>query len=247
VSRPTRRRLRIAVIDDNQITLNGDVAALAAHPLIDVVAAVDHDEAIRWTTPEWSRLDAILVDAARPFNDDNRYRDGDHYPGVEVVTRAREFRPELLVIVLTGRFFEDGLRRRMKEAGADFFYFRDHLRTPELLHQAVLEPDTRSAGVPDVQDPDALAVLGVDDRSRINRFLAYLDTRGGFAATGRGQRRTRRNDPARAEATRAGIRAVNKTTGMPPHALHQQHPSRRQIGDLWLALAQVRERRRRAD
>lgn len=242
--RPTRQRRRVAVIDDNTISLNGDVVSLAAHPLIEVVAAVNHDDALRWSDHAWSDLDAVVVDAARPFDDDNRYRDDDHFPGVAVVTRARELRPDLLIIVVTGRFFEDGLRRRMKEAGADFFYFRDHLRTPEHLHRAVLEPDSCAAGVPDPEDPDALLALGIDDRSVVNRFIAYLDARGGLTATGRGHKRTRRDDRTRGEATNAGIRAVNKTTGTPSHARRQRNPSRRQLGDLWAALAQVRERRR---
>jgi hypothetical protein len=245
VSRPVDgdRRRRVAVVDDNTISLNGDVVSLAAHPLIDVVAAVDHVEALRWTDADWDALDAVVVDAAEPFDDDNRYRDGDHFPGVAVVDRARRARPDLLVIVVTGRFFEDGLRRRMKEAGADFFYFRDHLRDPDQLHRVVLEPETCRAGVPDVDDPDALAALGVDDRSLVNRFIAYLDGRGGMVATGRGHKRSRRDDRTRAEATDAGIRAVNKTTGEPSHARAQRDPSRRQLADIWAAFAQVKGRR----
>jgi hypothetical protein len=243
----TDRRQRIAVIDDNLITRNGDVVALAAHPLIDVVAAVDHDESLTWPDDQWAELDAVLVDAARPFDDENRYRDDDHFPGVGVVLRAREVRPDLLVIVVTGRFFDDGLRRRMKEAGADFFYFRDHLRAPEHLHRAVLEPDERTGGVPDVQDPETLTALGIDDHSVVNRFVSYLDARGGLGATGLGRKRTRSSDKTRAEATTAGIRAVNKTTGTPSHARNQRNPSRRQLRDLWTTLAQVRERRRGTD
>jgi hypothetical protein len=218
------------------------VAALAAHPQIDVVAAVDHDQALAWPDDQWAAFDAVLVDAARPFDDENRYREGDHYPGVAVVTRARSVRPDLLIIVVTGRFFDDGLRRRMKEAGADFFYFRDHLRTPEHLHRAVLEPDFDHGGVPEPDDPEALAALGVDDRSLVNRFIAYLDVRGDLTATGLGPKRTRRGDRTRAEATSAGIRAVNKTTGAPSHARNQRDPSRRQLRDLWNAVAHVRDR-----
>jgi hypothetical protein len=237
------RRRHVAVVDDNTISLNGDVVSLAAHPLIDVVAGVDHAEALRWTDADWAALDAVVVDAACPFDEDNHYREGDHFPGVAVVERARRTRPDLLVIVVTGRFFEDGLRRRMKEAGADFFYFRDHLRDPDQLHRVVLEPESCRAGVPDVEDPDTLAALGVDDRSLVNRFVAYLDGRGGLAATGRGHKRRRRDDRTRAEATDAGIRAVNKTTGAPPHARAQRDPSRRQLADIWAAFAQVRETR----
>jgi hypothetical protein len=107
----------------------------------------------------------------------------------------------------------------------------------------VLEPESCRAGVPEVDDPDALVALGVDDSSMVNRFIAYLDGRGGLAATGRGQKRSRRDDRTRAEATDAGIRAVNKTTGVPSHARRQRNPSRRQLADLWAALAQVRDRR----
>ena len=206
------------------------------------MAAVDHGEALTWGEADWQGLDAVVVDAARPFDDENRYRESDHFPGVAVVSRAREFRPDLLIIVVTGRFFEDGLRRRMKEAGADFFYFRDHLRAPEHLQRAVLEPEACRAGVPEVQDPDALAALGVDDRSLVNRLIDYLDGRGGVTATGRGQKRSRKDERTRAEATDAGIRAVNKTTGEPSHARDQRNPSRRQLSDLWEAFAQVRER-----
>ena len=240
--RPARPHRRVAVVDDNLISLNGDVASLSAHPLIDVVAAVDHGEALTWGDADWQDLDAVVVDAARPFDDENRYREGDHFPGVSVVSRAREFRPDLLVIVVTGRFFEDGLRRRMKEAGADFFYFRDHLRAPEHLQKAVLEPEACRAGVPEAQDPDALAALGVDDRSLVNRLIDYLDGRGGVTATGRGQQAIAQGRSNAGRGDRAGIRAVNKTTGEPSHARDQRNPSRRQLSDLWEAFAQVRER-----
>jgi hypothetical protein len=130
----------------------------------------------------------------------------------------------------------------MKEAGADFFYFRDHIRDPAQLHEAVLDPEARSAGVPDVEQPEALAALGIDDRSLVNRFIGYLDGRGGLAATGRGRTRSRRADRVRAEAADAGIRAVNKTTGAAPHSQAQRTPSRRQLAELWAALAQVRDR-----
>ncbi len=163
---------RVVIVDDNEITRAGSVRLLESEPGIDVVAAMDHATALDWDR-EWCGVDVIVVDAA------DESRDGDQFPGVEVVchvrTRACDTRP--IVIVLTGHFLDDALRRRMWEADADFFYSRTEVASGDALRAVVLDPD-QARLVPKVVDPSELLALGIVDSSNINSFVRYVEKHG---------------------------------------------------------------------
>jgi hypothetical protein len=74
---------------------------------------MDHDQAL--ASAGWWEVDVVVVDAA-----DDR-RDDDHFPGVEVVEIVRRHRSVHLttIIVITGHFFDDAVRTRIREAKAD--------------------------------------------------------------------------------------------------------------------------------
>ena len=114
---------RVAVVDDDEISRIGMVAILEGHPAIEVVASTDHDGALEGLDG-WGPLDLVVLDAADP-----RRRD-DHYPGVEVVRALRD-QPgghAVTVVVVTGHFFDDAVRRRMREAKADLFFHRTEVQ-----------------------------------------------------------------------------------------------------------------------
>src|SRR5579863_4039081 len=84
---------------------------------LEVVAALTHEQALQH--PRWDAIDVALVDAA-----DERQK-VDQFPGVSVVEAIRGHGgDQTAVIVVTGHFFDDAVRRRMREAGADYFYNR---------------------------------------------------------------------------------------------------------------------------
>ena len=109
-------RTRVAIVDDDDIQRRGMAEYLADRPEIEVVGMLDHTEAMDWDA-EWDRVDVVLVDVADPSRAD------DQFPGVHVADRIRRRRSseETTVIVVTGHFFDDAVRRRMREAGADYF------------------------------------------------------------------------------------------------------------------------------
>jgi hypothetical protein len=78
---------------------------------------------------------------------------------VAVVEHARRLVPgrRLTVIVVTGHFFDDAVRRRMREARADFFYHRSEMAEAGALRAAVLRPDRARRAVPAPRDPEAQA------------------------------------------------------------------------------------------
>ncbi len=158
---------RVVVVDNDPVTRTGYSSLLAGHPAIEVVAAIDHDAALEWQD-EWDRVDVAVVDASDPR------REGDKFPGVAVVQtlRARRSRDETLIIVLTGQFLHQGLRRRMREAGADFFYGRDEGMGEEELAAVVLRPDEhrRLEAMP----IDLPAELGITTLTDVNQVLASL-------------------------------------------------------------------------
>jgi DNA-binding NarL/FixJ family response regulator len=164
-------RKRVVIVDDDDISRRGLAELLADRPELEVAGSFVHDDALGWDS-EWDTIDIAIVDAA-----DSR-RDDDHFPGVGVVDhiRRRRSREETMIIVLTGHFFDDAVRRRMREAQADFFYHRSELQESADLYQAVLHPDQARSGVPDSVDPEAEFRLGVVPSSRTNDAVRFSRT-----------------------------------------------------------------------
>jgi CheY-like chemotaxis protein len=214
------------------------VDALAASPDVELAAALGHDEALAWAG-DWGDVDVLVVDAA------DEGRAADQFPGVAVVRRARAAggpgRP--LIVVVTGHYLHDGLRHRMKAAGADFYFLRSDLRSPESLLDVVLRPDRYRRGVPAVGDPHRRQVLGVGPDADVEAFVALVESEGlGTVLDGgdgsRQRPRARRWSRLRREARTRGVEAVNMTTGNPPQG--QESPSIRQLGRLWQWAARIR-------
>lgn len=233
-------RRTVVLVDDNRLTLDGYAETLRNHPHIDLMAAIGHDDAL---APErlWSNIDVVVLDAA---DEDKR---GDQYPGVRVVRHIRanegEIRPT--IIVVTGHFFDDGLRHRMAEADADFFFLRPEIRTSEKLIDIVLNPHHYLRGVPPISNKRDKQGLGVTERSQLEEFVQYveqheletsLDPHAPLRPPdGRRSMMRHRHNLTRA----AHIAPVNLSTGNTP-AGHQEDPSVRQLRRLWLWAARIK-------
>jgi CheY-like chemotaxis protein len=215
---------RVVVVDDDDISRRGLAELLADRPELEVAGSMVHDDALEWDV-EWDSIDIAIVDAA-----DSRRFD-DHFPGVGVVDhiRRRRSREQTMVIVLTGHFFDDAVRRRMREAEADFFYHRSELQEATDLYRAILDPDQARSGVPDSTDPEAQFRLGVVSGTRINEAVGFsrstgldeaLVNRGGTRSRSWSRLRTSFNDVAH-------LNPVN-ADGTPPER-HQRDPSLTQI------------------
>jgi hypothetical protein len=152
-------------VDDDDINRWGMACLLQRVPGIDVVAALRHPEARTWPGP-WSAVDVLLVDAA-----DER-AEGDQFPGVAVVEHVRRqgLPSQPRVVVITGHLFDAAVRRRMREARADFFYHRGEVADAEALAGAVLRPTARPLAA---AEPDAERRLGVTPVTRVNRAVRY--------------------------------------------------------------------------
>jgi CheY-like chemotaxis protein len=166
-------RKRLVVVDDDDISRRGLAELLADRPELEVVGSLVHDGALEWDA-EWDSIDIAIVDAA-----DSRRFD-DHFPGVGVVDhiRRRRSREQTMVIVITGHFFDDAVRRRMREAEADFFYHRSELQEAKDLYRAILDPESARAGVPEGMDPEAEFRLGVVATTRINDAVLFSHSTG---------------------------------------------------------------------
>lgn len=180
----------------------------------------------------------LVVDAA------DEERAGDQFPGVAVVREARaggaEGRPT--IVVVTGHYLHDGLRHRMAGAGADLYFMRSDLRSPEALIDVVVHPDRYRRGVPPLADAREPGVLGLDAHSDVEAFVDWVEDQGVgqelAGRTGRGAPRSRRWERLRREASRAGgVEARNLTTGQVPQG--QDVPSVRQLRRLWEWAARI--------
>jgi DNA-binding NarL/FixJ family response regulator len=152
-SRRTGRQTRVVVVDDDDINRRGMANLLAEDTAIDIVASLTHAEALDRPSP-WDEIDVVLADAA-----DERNR-ADHFPGVAVVEEVRRHdRGGQTVVVITGHFFDDAVRRRMREAKADFYYHRTVVCDARSLRDAVFRPDAQR-WVPGPVDPETLFSQG---------------------------------------------------------------------------------------
>ena len=135
-------RTRVVIVDNDDSSRRGLGQRLADHPAIDVGGMLSHDAALAWES--WRDVDVVIVDATDA-------RRGDDQPaGVAVVKHVRHMAgsPTPVIIAITGHFFDDAVRRRMREADADFFYHRSEVQDSATLYAAVLCPDgARTAAV----------------------------------------------------------------------------------------------------
>jgi DNA-binding NarL/FixJ family response regulator len=216
-------RRRVVVVDDDDIIRRGLAEILADDPEIEVVGALDHAQGAAWGL-EWDRVDVAVVDAA-----DERRR-GDQFPGVAVVEAVRRYRSstETVVIVITGHFFDDAIRRRMREAKADYFYHRSEVSDASALISAVLGSDPRKHRVPAEADVEALHRLGVTSATRVNPAVEYAGAHSG--STGLVPARSSRRAVGRLRSTfntAARLTPVNQDGTVPERP--QDHPSLPQI------------------
>ena len=227
---------RVVLVDDNELTLNGYSHVLQDRPDIQLLAAVGHGEALRRSCL-WSQADVVLLDAA----DETQL--GDHFPGVRVVHAIRKHqgtnRP--VVVTVTAHFFNDGLRHRMADAGADFFFLRSDLRHPQTLVDLVTCPERYRRGVPELETPATPTTLGIGRRSDVQGLVSYIDDNelhhalDGDRVDPRSRRWLRHR---KALGDQAQIHAVNLTTGDPP-TRNQRHPSLRQLAVVYRWLARI--------
>jgi len=161
---PGRGCRRTVVVDNDPIMRAGTQVVLASEPRIELVAAVDHDEALSWRD-EWLAVDVAVIDAS------DQRREADHFPGVDVVRTIRAAAPAVVTIILTGQYLHPGLRRRMWEAGADFFYPRDEGMSEEELVSVVLSPASHRRTPQPSSQADA---LGITAHTRVNALLDRL-------------------------------------------------------------------------
>ena len=224
-------------MDDDDLSRRGISELLSDRPEFVVVAALTHQQAL--CHPRWDSVDVAIVDAADETKDD------DQFPGVEVAQVIRERGGEhTCIIVVTGHFFDDAIRRRMREVGADYFYNRIELHDAGALYQAVLScHDKTGLGVPAETDPEAMFHLGVTPSTRVNagvRFVKENPLDEGF--TDGGIRRARARLRYRQLLGReAGLNPVN-ADGRPPDR-DQEAPSVPQIQRFIEWATKVKDRR----
>ena len=136
----------IAIVDDDSWIRRGRAVAIDETEGFAVVGAMSPTEALaNRDSAWWSAIDVVLADA---HDDDAGF---DKFIGVRVVAHVRSLtgreRPQILVI--TGHLYNDLLRLRMAEAGADFLYSHAEVRTAEaLIHAITVGRDVTDQSLP---------------------------------------------------------------------------------------------------
>lgn len=237
------KNTRVLIVDDNEFHRSGFVGGLRDCAGVEVVAAVDHDTALAWPAERWQEADVALVDAA------DQHRLHDQFPGVAVVEAARRAAApaRLVITVVTAQFFHDGLRRRVREAGADYFLYREDIVQTDILARAVLDPESLGhRWSEEASESQRMMLLGVEKSAGINSFLHYVEGEGledvmGGAPSGRPGNRSRWWSRVRVDATDAGrIRPVTREGNNPNR--RQSAASLAQLRNLYEWATKVRRR-----
>lgn len=219
---------RVLIVDDNGITRDGLERNLQRSAAVTVVGKLNHDEAMQWTADEWAQVDVVLLDAA------DESRDDDHFIGAQVVRRIRAFRnsSQTLIVVVTAKFFEAGLARRMRDEGADFYYYREEIRDSEKLIEVVLHPSDERRGVPILPgEAEDGWNLGLGPESNLTDFVRYVIDEGlvdaldpdGDTPSGPGPRSRAWFRIRRESGEQGGIRAVTRDGLEPLPRLRVRH------------------------
>ena len=163
------RPVRISIIDDDDISRAGLVSLLGQDKRFVIVADLNHDDAENQLSDWADDTDVAIVDAA------DARRSDDHFPGAHIVAELRRRRTpgQTTVIVITGHFFNDAVRRRMREADADLFFHRSEIQDADRLREVVANPSSVAAPVPGPVDPEAQYRLGVVAATRVGDAVAH--------------------------------------------------------------------------
>jgi hypothetical protein len=166
----------------------------------------------------WCEVDVAVVDAS------DRRRADDQFPGVGIVAAIRVHRrhDQTRVVVVTGVMFDDAVRARMREAGADYYFHRSCVQGADQLCAAVLTP-SEDDRVPPPAEAEVLHRLGVTSMARINagieaaRAEGFVDTDPVLARRGRDRtrRRQRFNERARLSPMTRDGRRPDRTQDTP--------------------------------
>ena len=157
--------LRVGVVDDDPWVREGRAAALGRAGEVAVVLCADHAEAL--ARGGWDDVDVLLLDAHDPT------AGFDQFAGVRVVESVRRTRTatQTRIVVLTGHAFNDLLRVRMAEAGADALYAHSDVRTAEALLavvQGTLDVDATSP-------QEARRRAGLRQGARLNDAVSWAE------------------------------------------------------------------------
>ena len=188
---PNRAPVRVAIVDDLRINREGTRAVLSTIPGVAVEEPMDFRGGM--ARNDWSGIDYVLVDVA------DRTRTDTEMPGIEVVASIRSSSRGSgpTVVAVTGdpgAFEEDVVRRRLMEAGADHFVYRDE------LDRRLEDVIARGQSLDPLVAPQEIPELGITKRTRVNDLVSYLLTEGAELVT---PKKWTRRDERRLAAARA--------------------------------------------
>lgn len=156
------------MVDDDHWKRTAMADELDNDPRIEVVAAIDQDEAVLWPEERWSGVDLAIVDV---FDENAPSEIGtDVFSGISALDRLRNLPVRTLAI--TPHCQHPLVQLRIHQAGADWLYHRWEVNDPERLVATVLGPDDDH--LPARPGEDLLWSFGAR-RGQANRAVAIYE------------------------------------------------------------------------
>jgi DNA-binding NarL/FixJ family response regulator len=122
------RKLRVAILDDHIMTVEGYAATLAKDPRVEVTAKMSYGDELEPTLASHP-VDVLILDVSVPASEDNR----SPYPILHVIPKLIETHRNLKILVIS-MHSERSLIRAVMDAGASGYILKDD--QPVLLNLA---------------------------------------------------------------------------------------------------------------
>jgi two-component system nitrate/nitrite response regulator NarL len=116
-------KIKVAILDDHQIVVDGYVFRLGQNPNIEIVATLGYGNELE-PALEKQPTDVLLLDVSVPISKD----DPTLYPILHMIPKLLQRHPGLNILVIS-MFAERGLIRGVMEAGANGYILKDDRST----------------------------------------------------------------------------------------------------------------------
>lgn len=112
-------KIRVAILDDHPMIVEGYLAKLGKDPQIEVTATIGVAELLEPVLRK-SKVDVLILDVSVPISSENR----NTYPILHVIPSLLDEHPHLNILVISMRV-ERSLIREVMEAGANGYILKD--------------------------------------------------------------------------------------------------------------------------
>jgi DNA-binding NarL/FixJ family response regulator len=126
------KKIRVTILDDHQITVDGYYYRLGKHPGLEIVDTLQFGDQL-WPSLEKHPADVLLLDFSVPISPENP----NTYPTLTEIPKLLQVYPNLVVLMIS-MYSERSIIRSVMEAGASGYILKDDSEAIQDLANIIL-------------------------------------------------------------------------------------------------------------